>query len=77
MVYRYTFRARQVLQSLRLERGLTQLEVANKLNVTKAYISQIENGYRPLPRYRVLIALLEIYSIKPKYFEELIYKKTK
>jgi transcriptional regulator with XRE-family HTH domain len=75
MVYRYPIPVtRDVLRSLRLRRGLSQAEVAEKLGVTRGYITQIENGVRPLPRYRKLLELLEVYRITAKYFDELINK---
>lgn len=73
MVYRYTsFKARSVLRVLRLNKGFTQAHVGRMLNVTKGYISQIETGTCVAPRYRLLIKLLEVYGIKPKYFESLV-----
>lgn len=71
MVYRFTFEARLVLRNYRKKRNLTLDDVASKLGVTKSYISQIELGYKNIPRYRILIAWLEVLKIKPKYFEEL------
>lgn len=76
MVYCYTSTARAVLRRIRLKRGLTQEEVAEYLNVTKGYISQIEAGQTLIPRYKTLIKILELYKIKPKYFEELVSKES-
>lgn len=76
MVYRYTDRkVRGVLRQLRLKKKLSQQEVADKLAVTKGYVSQVELGKTAIPKYRVLIKFLEIYGINPKYFEELMGKK--
>jgi transcriptional regulator with XRE-family HTH domain len=75
MVYCYhEDKARIVLKELRLKKKLTQQEVADKLDITRGYISQVELGTRPLPRFRFLICLLELYGVKPKYFEELMTK---
>lgn len=76
MVYYYTKdKVRIVLKRLRQKNNLTQQEVADKLGVTKGYISQVELGKVGVPRYRMLINLLEVYGIKPKYFEELMSKE--
>ena len=63
---------RKVLRDLRIRRKLTLKEVGKELNVTKGYISQIELGKVAIPKFRVLIALLEVYEVKPKYFEFLL-----
>lgn len=73
MVYYYTNKKiRVVLKQLRLKKKLSQQQVADKLGVTKAYISQVELGKTAIPRYRALIKFLELYGVKPKYFEELM-----
>jgi transcriptional regulator with XRE-family HTH domain len=75
MVYCYRkYEAGKVLKELRANKKLTQQYVADKLGVTRGYISQVELGTRPLPRYRFLIKVLEMYGVKPKYFEELVSK---
>lgn len=75
IVYCYTDeKIRIVLKDLRISRGLSQLDVANRLDCTKAYISQIERGKVSIPNYRKLLKILEIYKVKPKYFEELLSK---
>lgn len=74
-MYCYTDeKIRIVLKDLRISRGLSQLDVANRLDCTKAYISQIERGKVSIPNYRKLLKILEIYKVKPKYFEELLSK---
>lgn len=73
MVYCYTSeKVRVVLKQLRLKKKLSQQEVADKLGVTKGYVSQVELGMAAIPKYRMLINFLEVYGVKPKYFEELM-----
>ncbi len=73
MVYCYTNeKVRVVLKQLRLKKKLSQQEVADKLGVTKGYVSQVELGKTAIPKYRMLINFLEVYGIKPKYFEQII-----
>lgn len=73
MVYCYTNdKVRSLLKELRTKKKLTQQEVADKLGVTKGYVSQVELGKTVLPKYRMLIKFLEVYGVKPKYFEELL-----
>jgi transcriptional regulator with XRE-family HTH domain len=38
-----------VIKSLRIERGLTQAQVAQKVGVTKNYITMLERGERKNP----------------------------
>lgn len=57
---------------LREDRGYTQKQVAKHMKVSKGYISQIELGYVSIPRHRVIIKMLEFYSISPKYFETIL-----
>ena len=35
------------LRGVRLDRGLTVLQVAQRMGLTKAYVSQVETGVRP------------------------------
>jgi transcriptional regulator with XRE-family HTH domain len=73
MVYCYTDnKIRLVLSELRQRKKLSLQDVATRMGVTRGYIHQIESGRTSIPRYRVLIKLLEVYDIKPKYFEELM-----
>jgi len=75
-VYCYTnANVRNLLRELRLKKNLTQQNVADCMKVTKGYISQIENGRTKIPKYRVLVMILSVYGIKPKYFEYLLDNK--
>ncbi len=75
-MYYYTkLKIIKLLKRLRQDRKLTQSQVAISLGITKAYISQIEAGKVGIPRHRFMIRLLEVYSIKPKYFEALLKDK--
>jgi transcriptional regulator with XRE-family HTH domain len=49
------------LSSKRKEKGLTQAELATRLDVSKPFISQIENGKRSIPEYLIpqISALLD------------------
>ena len=40
----YTFYAGQILHDARKEAKITQSELANRITVTKSYISRVENG---------------------------------
>lgn len=40
----YNFYTGQILLDARKETGMTQTQLANKINVTKSYISRIERG---------------------------------
>lgn len=56
------------IYKLRVEKGLTQAEVAQKLSVTSAAVSKWENGSAK-PRYEVLLQLAEIFKVST---EELV-----
>ncbi|WP_341266446.1 helix-turn-helix domain-containing protein [Candidatus Phytoplasma fraxini] len=68
------------LRNLRLNRKITQKELANKINVTSGYISQIENNLIS-PSLKILFALFKIFKISASdFFQqkqniELIHKK--
>lgn len=49
----------QIVKSLRLERGWSQQEVADRAGLNKMTISQYENGKRK-PSFEVIEALAEI-----------------
>lgn len=54
------------LKTLRLQNGLTQAQVAQKLGVTKSVISAYETGLR-LPSYDILINISKIFKVSTDY----------
>ncbi len=65
----YSFYTSQILVDARKEAKVTQSELAKRINVTKSYISRIENGsITPSVGmfYRIMVALgLRIEIVKP------------
>lgn len=55
------------IRSLRLQRGLTQEELASRCELTKGYISQLENDIAS-PSITTLIDILNVLGIKPQDF---------
>ncbi|QTX02917.1 helix-turn-helix transcriptional regulator [Candidatus Phytoplasma luffae] len=68
------------IRKLRISKKLTQKQLAEKINVTNGYISQIENNLIS-PSLKILFALLKIFKMtaaeffKQKKNIELIHKK--
>lgn len=54
------------LKNLRLQNNLTQLQLAEKLGLTKSVISAYENGLR-MPSYDILIAIARIFKVTTDY----------
>ncbi|MDO4545174.1 MAG: helix-turn-helix transcriptional regulator [Bacillota bacterium] len=54
------------LKTLRVQNGLTQLQLSQKLGLTKSVISAYETGLR-LPSYDVLIAISRIFKVSTDY----------
>lgn len=52
------FKIGALLQEARLEKGLTQAELAEKVGTTKSYISKIENGLKEV-RFSTLQRIVE------------------
>ena len=61
------------LESLRKAYNLTYKEMAAKLNMSKAYYWQIENGNRNL-YYKVAIKIADVFKLKP---DDLFYDDLK
>jgi len=55
----------KLLQGLREERGLTQLELARKVNVSDAYICTLETGKKPAPSDAVCTKLESALDVEP------------
>ena len=62
------------LRLLRLQAGLTQAELAKRLNVTKAVVSYYENQERS-PSPDVLIKIATIFHVTTDYLLGLSYRK--
>lgn len=62
------------LRLLRLQAGLTQAELAKRLNVTKAVVSYYENQERS-PSPDVLIKIATIFHVTADYLLGLSYRK--
>ncbi len=65
----YAFYTSQILLDARKEAGMTQSELADRLNVTKSYISRIEKGVitpSVATFYRIMHALgMRVEVVKP------------
>lgn len=56
----------QRIKALRLQKKLTQAELAQQLGVTKSVISAYETGLR-MPSYDILIRLARIFKVSTDY----------
>jgi len=61
------------LKECRLQNGYTCLEMAGKLNITKTFYWQIENGKRTL-NYKRAYQIAKIFGVKP---DDLFYNDYK
>lgn len=57
------------LRSLRTQKGLTQFQLAKKLNITQNSISRYETGEREAS-YKVLIAIADYFDVSIDYLLE-------
>ena len=53
------------IQEIRQKTGLTQVEAAKKLNITKDYLSMIETGKRRCS-FNLINLMAELYNEKPE-----------
>lgn len=65
-----------VLKSLRNEKGLTQGELAEKLNISRSTIGMYENGSRE-PDYETLEAIADYFNVDIDYLLGRTNKTTK
>lgn len=54
------------LKTLRVQNGLTQAQLAQRLGLTKSVISAYETGLR-MPSYDVLIAIAKLFKVSTDY----------
>ena len=57
-----------IVKTLRLDRGLSLRELANRAGVTASYLSKIENNLTPNITINVLVALCHALEADPKLF---------
>lgn len=63
----------EVLKNLRIQKGFTYQEMANKLQICKAYYWQIEHNNRRLT-YQMAKDIAAIFHLKP---DDIFYNETK
>lgn len=59
------------LKELRIKNGLTAKEMAEKLDISRAFYSQIENDKRTLS-YKMAVSISQILKAKP---DDIFYKE--
>lgn len=57
------------LRRLRRERGMTQADLARRLDISTSYLNQIENNQRTLTA-AVLLRLAEVFRVDPEFFAD-------
>lgn len=62
------------LKELRLEKRLTQLQLAERLHISKAMISSYETGVR-LPSYDVLVKIASLFGVTTDFLLGLNHKR--
>lgn len=55
------------IKSLRKERGLTLLQVAEKLGVTESTVQRYESGNIKNLKYETMVELAELFDVAPAY----------
>ena len=55
------------LRELRKERGLTLLQVAEKLGVTESTVQRYESGNIKNLKYETMVELAELFDVAPAY----------
>ena len=63
----------QIVKQLRLERGMTQQELANMVGLTKVTISQYETGKRK-PSFEMIEALADVFHVDMNYLLGLLIR---
>lgn len=71
--YTYSGDNMSSLKKIRLKYGYTCDDMARKLNISKPYYWQIENGQRKLS-YQMAVKISSIFKMKP---DEIFYKEYK
>ncbi|GGJ80496.1 DNA-binding protein [Pilimelia anulata] len=61
--------ARAKLRRLRDEHGLSQTELARRLDISTSYLNQIEHSQRPLTA-AVLLRIAEVLGVDPEFFSD-------
>ena len=51
------------LRTLRVRRGMTQGELARRVNVSQAYLSNIENGRSASPSIQIVVAIAQVLGV--------------
>ncbi|MEU4160498.1 short-chain fatty acyl-CoA regulator family protein [Actinoplanes sp. NPDC026670] len=57
------------VRRLRREHGITQAELARRLDISTSYLNQIENSQRTLTA-AVLLRLAEVFAVDPEFFSD-------